>query len=270
MIHDPAEEGKPVSGQTPYLSYSRINRYLHCPEQYRLYYVENLRLRFLAASLVFGQIVHRAFAGLFQRREDPVKLFLALWEQVKDAGLGYGQKESWEKFRSSGQALLEKFLREELPRIGNVTAAEKSFELRITSLDLPFVGVIDLIADVDGKRTVVDFKTANATYQEHEAVLSDQLTAYQLAEPDAEQTALCVLVKTKEPKIEWHVAARSGEDLAEFLVNADYVAREIADGRFYKRPGKWCSWCDYLPVCLKNEKRAKETLVKIARTKPNR
>jgi len=244
MIQGLAEEREGVSHQTPYLSYSRINRYLHCPEQYRLYYVENLRLRFLAASLVFGQIVHRALAGFFQRKEDPVKSFLALWEQVKDAGLGYGQKESWEKFQASGQALLEKFLREELPRIGNVTAAEKSFELRITSLDLPFVGVIDLVADLDGKRTVIDFKTANAAYQEHEAVLSDQLTAYQLAEPDAEQTALCVLVKTKEPKIEWHTAARSGEDLAEFLVKADYVAHDITAHRFYKRPGKWCSWCD--------------------------
>jgi len=270
MIHDPAEEGKPVSGQTPYLSYSRINRYLHCPEQYRQYYVEKLRLRFVAASLVFGQIVHRTLAGFFQRGEAPVKSFLALWEQVKDAGLGYGQKESWQKFQTSGQALLGKFLREELPRIGNVAAAEKSFELRITSLDLPFVGVIDLIADVDGKRTVVDFKTANAAYQEHEAILSDQLTAYQLAEPEVEQTALCVLVKTKEPKIEWHVATRSGEDLAEFLAKAEYIGREIADRRFYKRPGKWCSWCDYLPVCVKDEKRIKETLVRIAHTKPNR
>ena len=135
---------------------------------------------------------------------------------------------------------MEKFLREELSRIGNVAAAEKSFELRITSLDLPFVGVIDLVADLDGKRTVVDFKTANAAYQEHEAVLSDQLTAYQLAEPEAEQTAPCVLVKTKEPKIEWHVARRSGDDLTEFLEKADHIAHKVADGRFSKRPGKWC------------------------------
>ena len=149
-------------------------------------------------------------------------------------------------------------------------APKKSFRLRITSPDLPFVGVIDLIADVDGKRTVVDFKTANAAYQEHEAVLSDQLTAYQLAEPDAEQTALCVLVKSKEPKIEWHMAKRSGEDLAEFLAKADIVGHDIAASRFYKRPGKWCSWCDYLSVCLKDEKRIKETLVRIAHIKPNR
>ena len=78
------------------------------------------------------------------------------------------------------------------------------------------------------------------------SILSDQLTAYQLAEPDVEQTALCVLVKTKEPKIAWHLAKRSGEDLAEFLAKADIVGHDIADRRFYKRSGKWCSWCDYL------------------------
>src|SRR5205809_4958414 len=168
MIQDLDEKREAVSHQTPYLSYSRINRYLHCPEQYRLYYVENFRPRHAPASLVFGQIVHRALAGLFQRKEDPVKLFLALWEQVKDAGLGYGQKESWEKFQASGQALLGKFLREELPRIGNVAAAEKPFELRITSLALPFVGIIDLIADLDGKLTVVASKTANVAFHEHD------------------------------------------------------------------------------------------------------
>ena len=85
-----------------------------------------------------------------------------------------------------------------------------------------------------------------------------------------EQTALCVLVKTKEPKIEWHLAARSGADLAEFLAKAEYIGGEIAAGRFYKRPGKWCAWCDYLPVCLKDEKRVEETLLQIAHTNPNR
>ena len=63
MIHDLAEEREADSRRTPHLSYSRINRYLHCPEQYRLYYVENLRLRHPPANLVFGQIVHQALAG---------------------------------------------------------------------------------------------------------------------------------------------------------------------------------------------------------------
>jgi hypothetical protein len=32
-------------------------------------------------------------------------------------------------------------------------------------------------------------------------VAPDQLTAYKLAEPQVEQSALCVLVKTKEPQM---------------------------------------------------------------------
>jgi len=47
---------------------------------------------------------------------------------------------------------------------------------------------------------------------------------------------------TNEPKIEWHVAAGYGDDLAEFLAKAGYIGREIAAGRFYKQPEKWCVW----------------------------
>jgi len=164
--------------------------------------------------------------------------------------------------RFLGKALLAKFVAEELPRIGNVTATEKVFELGITGIDEPFVGVIDLVAEVDQKRTVVDFKTSASAYAEHEAVLSDQLTAYQLAEPDTERTALWVLLKTKEPKIEWHPSERKPEELLDYLAKAGYVAREIKASRFYKRPGLWCTWCDFLAVCLKDERKIAETLVK--------
>ena len=63
------------------------------------------------------------------------------------------------------------------------------------------------------------------------------------------------------------MATRSGEDLAEFLVKADLIAHDITAGRFYKRPGRSCAWCDYLPVCLKDEKRIEEALVKITYSK---
>jgi hypothetical protein len=44
---------------------------------------------------------------------------------------------------------------------------------------------------------------AASSYAEHEVQLSDQLTAYELVEPEAERMALWVLVKTKEPKVRW-------------------------------------------------------------------
>ena len=135
----------------------------------------------------------------------------------------------------------------------DVQASEKPFELAISNLDVPFVGVIDLIARVEGVVSVVDFKTAAASYQEHEVQLSDQLTAYQLAHPQAKQSALCILVKTKEPRIEWFFANRTGEDLREYLAKARYIDSQIAAGHFYKRPGKWCGQCDFLSLCLKKK-----------------
>ncbi|RJR45235.1 MAG: PD-(D/E)XK nuclease family protein [Desulfobacteraceae bacterium] len=248
---------------TPYLSFSRLSRYLHCPEQYRLYYVEGLRPKVQPATLVFGSAVHQALAAFFLKKADPVSIFQSAWEDLKEIKLDYSQRESWDRLNGCGQGLLEKFQKEEVQRIGAITGVEKPFDLSISGLDLPLIGIMDLTAAVDAKRTVVDFKTSGSSYDKHEVILSDQLTTYQLAEPEAEQSAFCVLVKTKEPKIEWHFAKRTGEQLMEFLGKAGYVAREITAGRFYKRSGLWCAWCDYLPVCVGNKAKAEETLIQI-------
>lgn len=199
---------------TPHLSHARVQRYLHCPEQYRLYYIEGLRPRVPSASLVFGQITHQALAHLFRGRGDAVRFFIDSWQGARDLELAYGRSESWDKLKATGEQLLTHFVTEELPRISDVRTVEEPFTLDVTSLDLPFVGVIDLVASLDGQTTVIDFKTSRSRYSEHEAVMSDQLSAYHLAEPEAEHSALCVLVKTKDPQIEWHPATRSHADLA--------------------------------------------------------
>ena len=72
-----------------------------------------------------------------------------------------------------------------------------------------------------------------------------------------------MLVKTREPRIEWHVTRRAADQLTEYLGKVAVLAHDIAAGRFYKRPGRWCSWCEYLPVCLGDRKKAEETLVQI-------
>lgn len=249
---------------TPHLSYSRINRYLTCPEQYRLYYVEKLRPKVESAGLVFGALVHVALADLFRSGADAAETFRREWGNLKQIELRYNSRESWEDFWAKGRNLLEKFLEEEVPKIGRAFGVERKFELAVTSLALPFVGIVDLVAEVEGRLAVVDFKTAASDYQDHEVELSDQLTAYWAAVPEAERVALCVLVKTKEPRIEWHFAKRDGDRLAEYLTKVRIVSEDIAAGKFYKRPGKHCGYCDFLPVCLGDRKKAQETLLKIA------
>lgn len=249
--------------RTPHLSFSRIDRYLHCPEQYRLYYVENLRPKLTPASLMFGKTIHQALALMFQEGVDPVRFFLESWQGTKQVDVKYSQKESWDKLKECGEQLLEKFVKEQVPRISNVSAIEKSFELNISDLDLPFIGFIDLMAKLDGLETVIDFKTSATSYAGYEATMSDQLTAYQLAVPEAQRLGLCVLLKLKEPRIDWHLTYRSGQQLWSYLHKAKLVAHEIKAGHFYKRPGKWCTWCDYLPVCLGDEKQVRQTLMRV-------
>jgi hypothetical protein len=199
----------------------------------------------------------------FRTGADPAVTFATFWKKAGQVELRYGQRDSWDKLNEVGRALLAKFVVEELSRIGKVAAAEKPFELGIAGMSTPFIGVMDLVTEVDGKWTALDFKTSGSSYAEHEAWLSDQLSAYQLAEPEAEQIALCVLVKTKEPKIEWHLSERTSDELTEYLAKAGYVDSEIAAGRFYKRPGLWCTWCDFLQACLRDERKTAETLVRV-------
>ena len=112
LIEDPGEllDHQP----TPHLSHSRINRYLTCPEQYRLYYVERLRPRIDSASMVFGTVIHLTIAGLFLTGEDPVEHFQRDWENLRQVRLRYTKRESWDDFNAKGGKLLKKFLEMEI------------------------------------------------------------------------------------------------------------------------------------------------------------
>src|SRR5439155_8831093 len=129
MMNAPAvrvsEEGVVSKEATPYLSHSRVSKYLHCPKQYRLYYVEHLRPRFPAASLVFGQVLHQALAQLFRAKANPVEVFQRSWKVLRGADLTFAKRESWEQLAESGERLLTMFVDDELARIDDVLAVER-------------------------------------------------------------------------------------------------------------------------------------------------
>jgi predicted nucleic acid-binding protein len=50
-----------------------------------------------------------------------------------------------------------------------------------------------------------------------------------------------VLVKTKEPRIDWHISRREGTNLSTYLAKVEHIAREIAAGHFRQVPLPCCS-----------------------------
>src|SRR5947208_6627709 len=108
MAAPPIKETEEVLDRepTPHLSHSRINRYLTCPEQYRLYYIEKLRPRIEGAGLVFGALIHVVLADLFRSGTDPVEAFRHQWQSLKEVELRYGKRDSWEDLKEKGEKLL--------------------------------------------------------------------------------------------------------------------------------------------------------------------
>ena len=252
------------SQHAPQFSYTRIQKYLTCPEQYRLYYVERLRAKQESASLVFGATVHLALAEMFRHGLEPVETFDREWQAIREVELRYSKRVSWLSLHETGKHLLEKFVREETQKITKVIAVEQVFEFYLSGLDLPFVTVLDLVAEVKGKKTLVEFKTAATDFERFEVELLDQATAYHLADPEIEQVAVCVFVKTKKPQIRWHFTKRSADEVIAYLQKVGVITAAIRAGVFYRRPGRWCRQCEYLPMCTGDRKKTDETLVRIS------
>ena len=189
--------------------------------------------------------------------------FQTQWEELVGVELRYKERETWEMLKEKGTKLIERFLAKEVPKLRAIRGVEKRFDLVVASLPLPFIGIVDLVAEVNGGIAVIDFKTAASGYDDYEVALSDQLTAYSLAEPEAIKVAYCVFVKTKDPRIEWHFAERTPNDRAEYVEKVRLSSEHILAGKFYKRPGKYCSYCDFLPLCMGDLKAATKTLVRI-------
>jgi hypothetical protein len=207
--------------------------------------------------------MHLALAGYFRHKHDAVAVFDREWQALREFELRYSKKETWEFLHATGAALLEGFCREHAQKITRVLAVEEPFGLTLSNLHLPFVGIIDLVAEMEGKLTLIDWKTAGSDFEKYEVELLDQLTAYQLARPEVEQAAVCVLLKQKKPRIVWHLTRREPPHVMEYLRKAEAIADQVARGVFYKRFGRWCRQCEFLPLCLGDQAKAEETLVKM-------
>jgi putative RecB family exonuclease len=246
-----------------HLSYSRISKHSQCPFSYKCQYIDGWKPVKEPANLKYGSAIHAGIERFLTQGEMPVDAFQEEWLKSKDLDLDYGSKESWDSLNQSGIALMELFQAEHMPRFGQVYAVEHKFFIPFSE-SYDFLGFMDCVAEVDGIWTIVDFKTASRSYDESQVLLDDQLTTYAMAARtlgiEVERVAFMTLIKTKVPKIEWHFATRSDEQIEEFKSKARFVADDIARGRYEKRSGMHCSWCSYLPICSGNEAAIQETL----------
>lgn len=250
------------------LSFTKISTYEECGSKFKYRYINGFYPKKDSAGLVFGRIVHKVFERLFLNGEHPVQVFEKLWTEQKDKDLDYGKRDTWEKLMDSGIGLMELFLKEEKQRFLETYQVEDFLRFEVDPVTT-FWGRGDWIGRAElpeqGRvNVIVDFKTSGQKYNESEAHLSDQLTAYYKAAHkyrfEIDRVAIMALIKTKSPKIQWIVGERTQKEVDEYMAKVTHYNEQIYNGIFLRRTGVHCNWCDYMPLCLGDVEKAREEL----------
>jgi hypothetical protein len=275
-----------MSASTVYLSHSRKSVMQACGRKYYLQYVERLASKVQSSNLGFGSSVHSGIASYLTAKHfgvdtDPGSVFESEWsDYTSNNVIQYASTWTPEDLAATGRVMLQKFMEDWTKRgwtpvvdVDGNPIIERELRINLPG-NIVFTVIIDAVVRTpDGKVYVLDFKTPAQPSMPGFAALSDQLIGYQEAvKAHAAQLGISTvdglvfyeLIKRKVPKssrgegptihVEEPALPRSQTDVADWILECQFVANDIRSRRFSKRPmdayNTPCALCDYSKKCL--------------------
>ena len=251
-------------------SYTQLAHYLACPTRYRYRYLDGWQEKDVRASMLFGRAFEKALGAYF-RREDCSQELFAQWSAYKDHPLEYSNGDTWDKMLGQGVHMLELFAQDDRVRIPR---PRQNLEIKLTR-GLPggndFLAYIDAIGQLDGKRTLIDWKTTSARYPEQPEgllALDPQLVCYSWATGEA-NVAFVVFVRKRLPEIQYLCATISQERRDQFARLVEQTVGQISSAQFAPRSGirfpqNGCVSCAHLGLCLDRQPLVDSKLIRRA------
>lgn len=271
-----------MSKSTLYVRPSGILAYESCGFAYYLQYVLKIRPKELSNSLAFGAASHKALLPYVVAHGegetvDTVRLFEEAWDEQLDNHIVEFTSYDEEELRTIGKKLAESFpsawnaMGLRVVVANGVPMVEQRLRLPLGE-DIVLTGEPDIIASRVGdprqRLAVPDLKLARSAAFDGFALLSDQLTAYnllvhfrrpELGLQDREISEIGFLEGLKKKGAEWHapqmVPARTERQMGEYVSKVHMTAALIRKGYFPKRSGAAyntpCDTCDLRKLCLK-------------------
>jgi putative RecB family exonuclease len=258
-----------------HISHSQISTYQNCSLKYFFRYVEGRKAESVNIFLPLGSAIHIAIAtyhrGLKNGHVEPLQAITDTFKTClsldidnselpiiyskttpdKNSAIAMGTR-MIETFYNTVDIADYKVVDVELP----LSAPLYTHEGQTTEFKL--VGIIDLLLKNEaGDILVVDFKTASKSISKPAVDEDTQLTAYSYLLASNKFTAstsdiacqYCVLLKTKEAKIQQINTIRTRSDRRRFAKVANVVLSGI-DAKIFMPVQSWlCSSCDYSTVC---------------------
>ncbi|MGD9900096.1 MAG: RecB family exonuclease [Calditrichaceae bacterium] len=251
----------------PHLSVSSINSYIDCSLMYKFSRIDKLKPDFLSDNLVFGSCIHRILAEFNQEKmignilssDEIENMFKTDWEKsAKDnPDIQYSKGNTYRMLLNQGVKMLQEFMKRMPENDATIVAIEEPFAMHIEGLDIPLIGVMDLVEeDEDGTLTITDYKTSKKSMAIKDVDSSFQLTVYYTAAKangyaDREiNLKFDCLVKTQKPKFEQIYTERSGDHSAKAIKKIKQVWDGIQKGVFIPNDTSWrCHGCSYKSYC---------------------
>jgi len=259
-----------------HISHSQISCYSSCSLRYLYRYVEAIKPESLSVSLPFGSAIHTALAtyyrGIKNHHTETLEAVTDTFKTVfsldvdgseipvtytksmtdKDSAIAMGVK-MLETFYNSISIADYEVMDVELPLSATLYTSEGK------PTDFKLVGIIDLLLKTPaGDLLVVDFKTASKSISQSAVNEDTQLSAYcylLISNKFSHLTAdidcqYCVLLKTKESKIQQINTIRTRSDRRRFAKIANIVLAGIDAKIFMPTTVSWlCASCEYSTAC---------------------
>lgn len=246
-------------------SHSRVSAWENCPWQYKLQYLDRVRVAVPDTVEAFlGDMVHRALYKLYRDRqhgrENTLEELLAWYHErwARDWSPDtiivrheYGPDD----YRRRGEEFLGKYYRRYHPfDQRQVIALENQDKLALPDGNRWHVRIDRLEVDRDGAWHVCDYKTGHRLMSRAEAESDRQLALYALWVRRNFTGAEKVVLK-------WHflafdqevTAGRTPEQLAalerETCAKIAEIEAAVARGDFPRRVGPLCDYCGYRAIC---------------------
>jgi CRISPR/Cas system-associated exonuclease Cas4 (RecB family) len=250
-------------------SYSQINQYLSCPRGYRYRYLEGWREKDTRANLLFGRAFEHALSAYF-KGEDSGQRLHDEWAKFRDMELDYSRGDSWDTMLTQGIMLLERFCQDNRVTIKNPSTHLQVRLSRQLSRDAEFVSYVDAFGELDGRQSIIEWKTTSARYSEEPAgllALDPQLVCYSWMTGIAE-VAMVVFVRKRLPEIQYLHTTISDEQRNEYGRLVEETIRQIESARFLPHsgirfPNNGCVTCPFVGICLCNQDLVHSKLIQV-------
>jgi hypothetical protein len=181
-----------------------------------------------------------------------------IWEQVlEEDSVAWESSDEETSSLAQTEALVGAYLGQVDPDEALPCVVEAAMEAPLVdpttgeNLDIPLVGIVDLVLDEPTGPLVVDFKTAARGGAPHEIAHEVQLSSYayllrEAARQEPSSLEIRQLIKTKVTKIEYHrFSRRDARHFRRLFAVIRHYLDAIDSNKFAYRPSLACASCEW-------------------------